>query len=91
MPRGSYQLLLDAADRIDIDPTLKGKFLAIPGMEWNSISLGNHINIFFARHPVPDDCGPPPGGRTHGGLAVGDTAARTRARTTTEVTFKTLH
>jgi hypothetical protein len=54
MPRGGHQLLLDAAGRINNDPQFRGKFLAIPGVEWSSISSGNHVNIFFARNPVPN-------------------------------------
>jgi hypothetical protein len=55
MPRGGYQLLLEAAARINSDPANHGRFLAIPGIEWSSIGAGNHINIFFARNPVPSN------------------------------------
>jgi hypothetical protein len=53
MPPGGYRLLMEAAARINDDPQFRGKFLAIPAMEWSSIGAGNHINIFFARNPVP--------------------------------------
>jgi hypothetical protein len=54
MPRGGHQLLLDAAARINNDPQFHNRFLAIPAVEWSSISSGNHVNIFFARNPVPN-------------------------------------
>lgn len=55
MPRGGHQLLLDAAAQINNNPQFRGKFLAIPGVEWSTIGSGNHINIFFARNPVPSN------------------------------------
>jgi hypothetical protein len=55
MPQGGYKLIFDSAVRIDNDPQYRGKFLAIPGMEWSTISSGNHVNIFFARNPVPQN------------------------------------
>lgn len=54
MPSGGHQLLLDAAARINTDPQFRDKFLAIPAVEWSSIGSGNHVNIFFARNPVPN-------------------------------------
>ncbi len=53
MPDGGYRLLREAAERINADPARAGKFLAIPGIEWSSITPGNHVNIFFAERPVP--------------------------------------
>lgn len=53
MPNGGYQLIMDSAAKINTDDTYKGRFLAIPGMEWSVISRGNHANVFFANHPVP--------------------------------------
>lgn len=55
MPEGGYQLILDSAAKINADVAYKGKFLAIPGMEWSVIDVGNHANIFFARNPVPQE------------------------------------
>jgi len=53
MPPGGYRLTIDSAAKINNDPAFRGKFLAIPGMEWSTISSGNHLNIFFARNAVP--------------------------------------
>lgn len=52
MPADGYSLLLEAAEKMNNDPARQGKFLAIPGMEWSSISSGNHINLLFARNYV---------------------------------------
>jgi len=53
MPEGAYAITLAAADRVNNDPEFAGKFLAIPGMEWSSISSGNHVNLLFARRETP--------------------------------------
>jgi len=53
MPLRGYDLLRDAAARINGDSRFRGRFLAIPGMEWNVGRQGNHINILFARREVP--------------------------------------
>ena len=55
MPFGGYRLIYDSASRINADPQYRGRFLAIPGMEWSTIGSGNHVNIFFARNPVPQN------------------------------------
>lgn len=55
MPPGGYRLLTEAADKINADAQYAGRFLAIPGMEWSTLGSGNHVNIFFAEHQVPDD------------------------------------
>lgn len=55
MPEGGYKLLLDSALAINNSAQYRGRFLAIPGMEWSTISSGNHVNIFFATKPVPQN------------------------------------
>ncbi len=32
----------------------KGEFIAIPAIEWGTINVGNHINVFGAKHLPPD-------------------------------------
>jgi hypothetical protein len=53
MPLRGYDLLREAAARINGDERFRGRFLAIPGMEWNVGRPSNHINILFARRAVP--------------------------------------
>lgn len=55
MPMGGYKLILDSALKINSDPAYRNKFLAVPVMEWSTISSGNHINIFWARNLVPQN------------------------------------
>jgi hypothetical protein len=53
MPLRGYDLLREAAARINGDARFRGRFLAIPGMEWNVGRPSNHSNILFARRAVP--------------------------------------
>lgn len=46
---GGYQAIRVAADRV----TRPGRFVAIVGQEWSSISKGGHINIFEASERCP--------------------------------------
>lgn len=54
---GGYKVILDAAKRINQSREYAGKFLAVPGMEWNIIRKGNHVNIFFADEEIPTGIG----------------------------------
>ena len=45
-PEG-YREILDVAARVNRES--QGRFVAIPSMEWNTLSNGNHVNIFGSR------------------------------------------
>ncbi len=40
---------------MDFNAAHPGEFVAIPGIEWGNMSVGNHINIFGAQSLPPDD------------------------------------
>lgn len=47
-----YQQLFTTA--MNFNAAQAGKFIAIPGIEWGNMSVGNHVNVFGASELPPD-------------------------------------